>query len=107
MGRPVSRLSDIAFVPSDTHSCSGCSHSCAGPLVKGSSDVYVNGLPVAREGDPGVHSGCCGANTWSCEGCSSTVKVNGKGVSRMADSTKHCGGKGSLTIGSPNVLAGG
>lgn len=107
MGKPAARLSDTAFIGGDAHGCLCCAHPCTGPVVQASPNVFINGLPVARKGDPGVHSGCCGANTFVCKGCSSTVKVNGKGVARLGDATTHCGGSGKLTKGSPNVFVGG
>ena len=103
----VARLGDIAKVPSDSHGCLACAHTCEGPAVKGSPDVFVNGLNCVRVTDDGVHSGCCGPNTWVAHVGSSTVIVNGLQMHRVDDATKHCGGMGTTIQGSPTVKAGG
>jgi uncharacterized Zn-binding protein involved in type VI secretion len=101
------RVSDIGNCPSDSHGCLACAHSVQGPCTAGSPDVIVNGLPAARQNDPGVHSSCCGPNTWVATGCSGTVIINGLGAHRLGDATTHCGGSGTMTTGSPNVIVGG
>jgi uncharacterized Zn-binding protein involved in type VI secretion len=75
--------------------------------VAGSPNVFINGQPVLRIGDPGVHSACCGPNTWKCAEGSATVLVNGIPVVRLGDGTTHCGGSGKMIEGSPNVIIGG
>ncbi len=100
------RLGDKSSCPSDSHGCKGCSHSVEGPAVQGSGDVFVNSLPILREGDMGVHSSCCGPNTWQADQGSATVFANGMPVHRLGDATKHCGGDGNLVQGSPNVFVG-
>ena len=72
----ASRLKDKAQVPSDSHACPKCPHNAVGPATAGSPNVDINGLPALRVGDPGVHSSCCGANTWQAQTGSSTVFVN-------------------------------
>jgi uncharacterized Zn-binding protein involved in type VI secretion len=57
------------------------------PGNRGSPDVSVNGQKVLRIGDPGVHSACCGPNTWNCAAGSATVFVNGIPVVRLGDAT--------------------
>jgi uncharacterized Zn-binding protein involved in type VI secretion len=74
--------------------------------VTGSPDVYVNNRPAVRVGDTGVHAACCGPNTWTAAAGSSTVFVNNKPVHRMGDQDTHCGGTGTLTQGSADVVAG-
>jgi len=69
--------------------------------------LLVNGQPALRKADPGVHSSCCGPNTWNAQACSGTVIVNGKGAHRLGDATKHCGGVGQLVEGSGDVIVGG
>lgn len=103
----VTRLGDKAKVPADGHGCLGCAHTCIGPAVEGSEDVFVNGRPAERLSDPGVHASCCGPNTWKIAQGSSTVNVNGKPVARKGDMTQHCGGIGKLEEGSSDVYAGG
>jgi uncharacterized Zn-binding protein involved in type VI secretion len=101
------RLKDQSQVPSDGHGCLCCSHSCIGPATAGSPDVNCNGLPALRVGDPGVHSSCCGGNTWIAQAGSATVFINNKPAHRMNDAVQHCGGIGKLIEGSQNVIVGG
>ena len=108
MGQPVARHKmDKAKCPADGHGCNGCTHSVQGPCVSASPDVFVNDKGAIREGDPGIHTACCGPNTWNAKGCSGTVIVNGKGVHREGDATTHCGGSGTMSAGSDDVTAGG
>ena len=82
---------------------------CSTPFrVGSSSDVFVNGLPVSREGDnntthllPGG-DGCPSHSTVITKG-SSSVFINGSGCGRVGDPT----GCTSVAGGSPNVFAGG
>ena len=106
-GPPQSRLGDKSMVPADSHGCPACPHPCIGPAVGGSPDVYVNGLPALRVGDPGIHAACCGPNTWTAKAGSGSVFINGKKAHRQGDSDKHCGGTGQMVEGSPNVFTGG
>ena len=103
----VARLGDISKVPSDSHGCLACAHTCEGPAVKGSPNVFINGMNCVRVTDDGVHSGCCGPNTWVAKAGSGTVKVNGLQIHRVGDAVQHCGGMGKMQTGSPNVQAGG
>ena len=80
----------------DSHRCSSCPHEVSGPATQGSADVIVNGKPAVRKGDGGVHSACCGGNTWTAQGSSDTVTINGKQAFRLMDATNHCGGTGML-----------
>ena len=66
----------------------------------------MNRLPALRVDDPGIHSACCGTNTWTATEGSATVFINGKRAHRMGDQTRHCGGMGRLIEGSPNVIVG-
>ena len=101
------RLGDVAHCPSCSHGNICCSHGVTGPAVLGSFNVHVNGRPALRMADPGVHSSCCGSNTWIAVGCSFSVIINGRGAHRFGDLTKHCGGVGALVLGSTNVIVGG
>jgi uncharacterized Zn-binding protein involved in type VI secretion len=73
----------------------------------GSPTVFVNGKPVLRVDDVGVHAACCGPNQWKATTGSGTVFANGQSVVRKDDPTRHCGGNGQMIEGSPNVSAGG
>ena len=100
------RVGDEAYCPVDAHGCTACTHSVRGPAVGGSPNVFINGRPALRVGDPGIHSACCGANQWKASTGSSTVFINGLPAHRMGDVTQHCGGMGKLVQGSPNVYIG-
>lgn len=102
---PAVRLSDKAACPADKHGCPACPHPTFGPAVNGSTDVFINKLPAIRLDDPGIHMACCGPNQWQVAKGSPTVYVNNKPLARMGDKTKHCGGNGTLIVGSPNVFA--
>jgi len=101
------RLGDKSNVPSDSHGCPGCSHPCIGPATQGSPNVKVNGMPAIRVTDPGVHSSCCGPNTWIAKTGSGTVFINNLKAHRKGDQDTHCGGMGNMVEGSTNVITGG
>jgi len=101
------RLQDKSKVPSDSHGCPRCSHECIGPATKGSPNVKVNGRWAIRVTDPGVHSSCCGGNTWIAKTGSATVFFNGLKAHRKGDQDQHCGGMGNMIEGSQNVISGG
>lgn len=100
------RLGDVAENPKDEHGCNGCPHGVKGPFTAGSATVFVNGKPAIRETDSGIHTACCGPNTYTAKGCSGTVTYNGLGAHRVSDATTHCGGTGECKQGSSNVLVG-
>lgn len=102
----LARLGDQSFAPADAHGCVKCPHPVQGPAVVGSPDVIVNGKPALRLGDTGVHSGCCGPNTWTAIAGSSSVIINGRPAVRLGDATQHCGGPGNLIEGSNDVIVG-
>ena len=82
---------------------------CSGMVrAAGSSNVFVNGIAISRQGDnntghllPPNRPPCPGHAAPIASG-SSTVKVNGKGCGRVGDAT--CT---SVAAGSSNVFAGG
>jgi uncharacterized Zn-binding protein involved in type VI secretion len=100
------RVGDKSQVPADGHGCPSCPHPCIGPATGGSPDVFVNGKPALRVGDPGVHAACCGPNTWTAAKGAPAVYFNGKKAHRLGDAVNHCGGNGKLVEGSPNVYVG-
>lgn len=102
----VCRVGDNALCPACVHGKPCCPHVVVGPATQGSPDVIVNGQPVLRIGDPGVHAACCGSNSWNCAAGSATVIANGIPVVRIGDATTHCGGGGNMIQGSPNVIVG-
>lgn len=100
------RVGDRAHCPCDAHHCSSCAHSVAGPAISGSPNVLVNGRHMLRVDDRGTHAQCCGPNVWVATKGAMRVLVNGKLAHRLGDRTIHCGGKGQLVQGSPDVLIG-
>ena len=95
----VTRIGDA-----DVTHCSGMTRA------QGSSNVFVNGIGVSRQGDnntshllpPNVPP--CPAHSAPIASGSSTVFVNGKGIGRVGDSIAGCT---SVAAGSSNVFAGG
>lgn len=90
-------------------SCAG--HGCmpATPIMAGSGDVSINGMPAARKGDTVLLHACpCphmphGIHGRSISAGSSNVSINGKPASRVGDAVG-CGG--SVAAGSGDVLIG-
>ena len=82
---------------------------CSGMVRLGAStNVFVNGIGVSRQGDsntphlrPGVP---CPGHAASIATGSTTVKVNGKGCGRVGDGIAGCT---AVASGSSNVFAGG
>jgi len=101
------RLGDNSKVDADGHGCICCVHTCVGPATVGSPDVNVNSMPAVRVDDTGVHSTCCGDNTWIAKAGSSTVFINNKAAHRRDDADQHCGGMGRMVEASENVIVGG
>jgi uncharacterized Zn-binding protein involved in type VI secretion len=93
----VTRIGDA-----DVPHCSGMTRAV------GSPNVFVNGIPVSRQGDvntthllPPVP---CPAHAAPIAVGSTTVFINGKGCGRIGDAISGCT---SVAAGSPNVFAGG
>ena len=108
MGQPVNRVTDKALCPIHSHGRPCCPHpNATGPCIKGSSNVFINSLPAARQNDTGVHAVCCDVNTFKITSGSTTVFVNGKPLARTGDATLHCNiGSGTMQAGSTNVFSG-
>lgn len=86
----------------DVPHCSG--HN----IAQGSSDVFVNGRPVARLGDsstPHLRPGGsdCVTHTAAINSSSGTVFVNGRGMARVGDTLAGCT---SIAQGSADVFCG-
>ena len=82
-------------------------HCSAMTRAQGSSDVFVNGIGVSRQGDnntthllPGEP---CPPHTAAITTGSTTVFVNGKGCGRVGDGITACT---SVAAGSDDVFAG-
>jgi len=82
---------------------------CSGMVrAQGSGNVFVNGLPVSRQGDlntghllPGSP---CPSHAAPITTGSTTVFINGKGCGRVGDAITGCT---SVAAGSPDVFVGG
>lgn len=82
--------------PADSHGCLTCPHTVEGYVVAGSPNVFIDGLPAARQGDAGTHVACCGPGTFTVTGGDSEVLIDGRPAARHGDETTHCGGVGSF-----------
>lgn len=102
--RPATRVGDRANCPNDSHGNSDCDHNATGPAVSGSPNVRINGRPALRIGDHGIHSKCCGPNTWENIEGSGRVFINNIPAVRLHDATRHCGGIGKMIEGSSDVF---
>lgn len=100
------RVGDSAQNPRDSHNCPACPHEASGPGTEGSPNVLINNRAALRVGDHGVHSSCCGPNTWEATRGAPGVFINGERAHRIDDTVRHCGGNGKLVGGSDNVLIG-
>lgn len=89
-------IGSMALCPSDAHGCIACAHTVTGPVITGNGNVLIDGMPVACEGDRGVHAGCCGGNSFVITGGDPEVLINGKKVAKIGSSTQHCGGNGHI-----------
>ena len=96
MGKAVCVIGDLDLV-----------HCSVPSRLGGSTNVFVNGTGVSRQGDlntshllPGVP---CPAHAAGIAVGSLTVKVNGKGIGRVGDSITGCT---AVATGSSNVFAG-
>lgn len=91
MGKPAARLTDLHTCPIPTH--------VGGPIIVGSTNVFIGGLPAATFGDQCT---CVGPPDTIIQG-SFTVLINGKPASRLGDMTMH---GGVITSGCTTVLIG-
>ncbi len=96
MGKPAAVIGSHHVCP---HKTRRVAH-VGGPVVTGSPNVFISGIPAARVGD---QLACVGPPDSVSSG-SSSVKINGKPVARAGDSTAH-GGK--IVTGISSVLIGG
>jgi uncharacterized Zn-binding protein involved in type VI secretion len=92
---PAARVTDMHTCPQVT----GTVPHVGGPVVTGSSDVLIGGLPAARVSD---HATCVGPPDTIAQG-SPTVFINGKPAARIGDMTQH---GGVIITGCPTVIIG-
>ncbi|CAE6952786.1 hypothetical protein ACOMICROBIO_LMKGKHOH_05271 [Vibrio sp. B1FIG11] len=96
MGKPAAVLGSHHVCPKKTNKVS----HVGGPVVVGSPNVKISGIPAARQGDK---LSCVGPPDTISSG-SSSVKINGKPAARLGDATAH-GGK--IVAGNSAILIGG
>ncbi len=96
MGKPAATLTSFHACPKTT----GSVPHVGGPIIVASPNVFVGGLPAARQGDQAI---CVGPPDKVAEG-SGSVFTNGKPAARVGDRTKH---DGVIVVGNPTVSIGG
>ncbi|MCP1214087.1 PAAR domain-containing protein [Acetobacter okinawensis] len=93
--KPAARITDIHTCPA----VSGLVPHVGGPILTGSTNVLIGGMPAARVSDTAV---CVGPPATVITG-SATVFINGLPAARMGDQTSH---GGVIMMGCPTVLIG-
>lgn len=96
------RVGDNAFCPANAHGCMACPHPTVGPIITGSPNVLLSGLPAARVGDVGVSLPCCGPNMFSIVTGDAGVLIDGRPAAELGSRTEHCfggGGTGKVIMG--------
>jgi len=94
-GKPAARVSDPTACLVPGHGTS--------PIVSGSPDVFFDGLPVARQGDPSACGGALSGNLIP------NVFINGLPVATLGSIGSHgnvvIGGSGTVIIGTAHAAA--
>ncbi|MBS0964506.1 PAAR domain-containing protein [Acetobacter okinawensis] len=93
--KPAARITDIHTCPA----ASGLVPHVGGPILTGSTNVLIGGMPAARVSDTAV---CVGPPATVITG-SATVFINGLPAARLGDQTSH---GGVIMLGCPTVLIG-
>lgn len=104
MEKLVARVTDQHTGTCD-HGLPCCPHGVSGPIVEGSTNVFTNGLPQARDGDL-VHHNCPHCGIGRVVASSETVFINGKKIARLGDVVIYPGGSGKIVESSPDVFSG-
>lgn len=81
MGKPAARIGDMHVCPMEYPPHVG------GPVITGSTNVFIGGMPAATVGDMCT---CMGPPDTIAQG-SASVFINGKPAARLGDSTAHGG----------------
>ena len=107
MGAGACRIFDTTTGICDVGDPDCCPHGRTGTDEEGSNNVYVNGIPVHRQGDGGPIE-CPHGGYFQSTSASQTVFANGRGITRIGDGTKcvGCGQGGNHVDGSENVIVG-
>lgn len=96
MSRPAARIGDMHVCPL----FDGPKPHVGGPIMLGSVNVLIGGMPAARVSDIVT---CVGPPDSVVVG-SATVLINNLPAARLGDSTAH---GGAIVVGFPQVLIGG
>ena len=96
MSKPAARITDMHVCPL----VNGVVPHVGGPILLGSPNVLIGGLPAARATDLAT---CVGPPDMVALG-SMTVLINGLPAARLGDLTAH---GGTIVSGYPMVLIGG
>jgi uncharacterized Zn-binding protein involved in type VI secretion len=96
MSKPAARSTDMHVCPL----VNGVVPHVGGPILLGSFNVLIGGLPAARATDLAI---CVGPPDMVALG-SATVLINNLPAARMGDQTAH---GGTIVVGFPQVLIGG
>ncbi len=91
---PAARITDLHVCPAESPE-----PHVGGPIVTGSADVLINGLPAATVGSLAT---CDGPPSEVVQGCA-TIFINGKPAAHLGHLTSH---GGFISTGSPNVIFG-
>lgn len=97
--KPAARIGDLHVCPMVTPGTPPVPH-VGGPILMGSPNVLIGGMPAARVSDMAM---CVGPPDMIAMG-SATVLIGAMPAARMGDMTAH---GGSIVIGFPQVLIGG
>ena len=97
--KPAARIGDLHVCPMVTPGTPPVPH-VGGPILMGSPNVLIGGMPAARVSDMAL---CVGPPDMIAMG-SATVLIGAMPAARMGDMTAH---GGSIVIGFPQVLIGG
>lgn len=95
MAQPIARVGDFHVCPKVTVKVP----HVGGPIVVGSPNVFIGGVPAARVGDVAV---CCAGGPDVVAVGATTVFINGMPAALMGSPTAH---GGVVVVGAPNVVA--
>ena len=96
MSKPAATLGSYHTCPS----YDGLVPHVGGPVMQGSTNVFIGRKPLARQGDP---LQCNSARIDKIATASRSVFINSKGAARMTDKTAH---GGVITKGDNSVFIG-
>lgn len=95
------RVGGLARCPNYALGCPACPHDVKGPIMSGSPNVFIDGLPAARAGDIGDAGGGCGPARFVIKTGDPSVLIDGKPAAKVGDQTQHSGGMGRIITSKP------